>query len=60
MLRCMSGSDRQQCVMELIFNRECMFVLLHTSDELGKGESGKDELEPLRVVLQNCALQCVL
>ena len=35
-------------------------LLLHTSDESRRGESGKDELEPLRVVLQSCPLHCTV
>ena len=35
-------------------------LLLHRSHELERSENGKDELEPVRIVLQFCALRCVL
>ena len=35
-------------------------MLLHRSHKLERSENGKDELEPVKVALQNCALQCVL
>ena len=40
--------------------RDYSHLLLHRSHELERSENGKDKLEPVRIVLQFCALWCVL